>query len=418
MASSGVDEASPARGECGSRISEDPAVKGATGRRPTVLHLITGLETGGAELMLSRLIPGLEARGVSSLVVSMTRVGAVGQELQRRGVAVEALGLARGRPDPRGLWRLQRLVNAVRPAVVQTWMYHADLLGALVRMAGARFTLAWNLRASHLEMSEYPLLSRLTRRACVALSRVPALVLANSTAGRDYHEALGYRPRRWEVLPNGIDTNRFRPDATSRGQARQELGLPGDEPPVLVGFVARVDPMKGHRVFLEAFEELVRRQQNVHALFLGEGARAETPVFARWLELKPSLGSRVHFLGRRDDVERWLPAVDVFCQASLGEGFPNAVAEAMAAGLPVVATDVGDTRVVTDALALLVPPGQGRPLADALERMVASPAHERRARGTSGRTRIVQHFSLEDVAARYAALYEQLASESADRVAG
>lgn len=363
--------------------------------------------------MLSRLIPNLETRGVSNLVVSMTRVGVVGQDLQRRGVAVEALGLARGRPDPRGVWRLRRLISAVQPAVVQTWMYHADLLGALVRMAGVRFTLAWNLRASHLEMSEYPLLSRLTRRGCVALSRVPALVLANSTAGRDYHEALGYRPRRWLVLPNGIDTNRFRPDASIRDQARRELGLSGDELPLLVGFVARVDPMKGHGVFLQAFEDLVRRHPHVHALFLGEGALAETPVFAHWLESRPSLRSRVHFLGRRDDVERWMAALDVFCQASLGEGFPNAIAEAMAAGVPVVATDVGDTRVVTDDLALLVPPRQDRPLTEALEQMIASPAHERRARGISGRKRIVQHYSIEDVSARYAALYEQLVSESA-----
>lgn len=381
--------------------------------RLSVLHLITGLDTGGAELMLARLAPRLEGRGISNHIVSMTNLGSIGSRLREQGLSVDALGLTRGRPNPVGLCRLGRIVRAVRPQIVQTWMYHADLLGTLLRMTGPRFTLAWNLRASHLEMSAYPLLSRLARRACVVLSRVPSVVLANSLAGRDYHAALGYRPRRWVVLPNGIDTNRFRPDATSRRESRRQLGLPAGGPPLLIGFVARVDVMKGHRVFLNAFEDLAKRQPHVHVLFLGEGAVPETPLFSAWLASRPGLRSRVHLLGCRGDVEAWLPALDFACQASLGEGFPNAVAEAMASGVPVVATDVGDTREITGGLAFLVPPGEVSPLAVALEQMATASEEERRARGRAGRMRIEQHYSLEDVVERYAAAYRELALDRA-----
>ena len=260
-------------------------------------------------------------------------------------------------------------------------------------LAGRRRTtlLAWNIRCSSLDFSRYSRLLRLVVRACAALSSTPDLVIANSAAGMESHRALGYRPVRSEIVPNGIEVDRYKPDAAARADVRLELGIANDA--VVLAHVARIDPMKDHVGFLRAMALL----PDVQALLVGAGTEA--------LAAAPN----VHQLGRRADVPRLLAAADIVVSSSaFGEGFSNVIAEGMACGLPPVATDVGDARIIIGDTGLVVPPGRPEALADAIRTIIAEPPAQRRARGEQARARIVESYSLERVQQRFADLYANL----------
>lgn len=356
------------------------------------MHVITGLDVGGAEGQLGQLLLAGGRFAEGTMVVALTSGGAWADRLRAAGVPVAQLGMARGRIGGAGLAALVRLIRVERPAVVQSWMYHANLVAAVALfLAGRRRTtrLLWGLRATDMELDRYGRSLRVAVRFGAWLARVPDAIAVNAQAAVAAHERLGYRPRRWVVVPNGIDTERFKPDAAARVALRAELGIPADAP-VLV-HVARVDPMKDHPTFLAAFDRL----PGVHALMVGLGTEALPPR------------DRLHRLGRRDDVARVLAAADVFVSSSaFGEGFSNAMAEAMAAGLVPVATDVGDARAIVGDAGTIVPPRDPKALADAVGRVLALPAHERVERGQAARARVVREFTIARSAAAFVALQD------------
>src|SRR5580700_3196694 len=176
----------------------------------TILHLITGLEVGGAERMLAHIASCSDRHRFRSVVVSMTGPGRMGPLIEAEGITVRSLGLRRGAPDPRGILRLLRTLREFRPDILQTWLYHADLLGVIAKQLGPTTRLVWNGRCTEMEGT-----AGLTRLLAWC-SAIPDAVIVNSHAGQRYHETLGYRPLCWALIPNGFDTQRFRPDAAAR----------------------------------------------------------------------------------------------------------------------------------------------------------------------------------------------------------
>ncbi|MEX2010159.1 MAG: glycosyltransferase [Dongiaceae bacterium] len=362
----------------------------AIGRKLRVLHVITGLDAGGAEGMLSALLTGRHAPDLEQAVVSLTPGGCHAERLCAAGVAVTELAMRRARPSPGELLGLARRIRAWRPDVVQGWMYHADLAAlAALALSGRRpaTRLVWGLRCSDLDLGRYGPSLRLTVRACAALSGRPDAVVANSQAGLAAHLRIGYRPRRADVIHNGIDTGVFAPDPAARAAVRRTLGIDPAAP--LVAHVARVDPMKDHAGFLAALAGL----PGVQALAIGVGTD----------RLPPAAG--LHRLGRRDDVSRLLTAADlVISSSAFGEGFSNALAEGMAAGLPAAATDVGDARLIVGDTGVVVPPGEPAALAAAIGALLGEDPVKRRARAEGARARIVENFPLARAARRFAEL--------------
>lgn len=364
-----------------------------------MLHVITGLGTGGAEGMLARLLSAPSQ--FRPVVVSMTGDGTLGEVLRAQGIELIDLGMRRGFPTPGALWRLTRLIRRVRPAVVQTWLYHADLLGLVATRLVSSCPVVWNLRCSDMDLSQYGWLTRLVLRILVRLSRWPAAVIANSEAGKAFHASLGYHPRVWQVLPNGIDVRRFRPDPDARRQWRERLGIADDA--VVIGMAARRDPMKDHEAVLRAAALL---DGGPVFLLAGTGVDADDTVLSA---LALQSGKTVHLVGRCNDMPGFMATLDVAVLASkFGEGFPNVIAEAMAAGVPVVATDVGDAALIVGDAGQVVSPGDVDGLAVAMAALVSDPVRRRRL-GAMARDRIVEHFELSAVAARYDALWAQLA---------
>lgn len=373
-----------------------------------VMHVITGLNTGGAELMLARLLAHSNADRVASSVVSLTDIGPSGRAMAERGIPVRSLGMARGVPDPRALASLTRVMRRERPDVVQTWLYHADLLGGVAAKLAGGIPVAWGIHLGNLAPELNKRSTLLTARACARVSGwAPRAIVCCAESARESHVAYGYRPERMVVIPNGFDLDRFRPDAAARGDVRRALGI-GDDA-VLIGLVARFDPQKDHGTFVHAAGLVAALRPEVRFVLCGGDVTPGNPTLAAWIDAA-GIRDRCHLLGRRDDMARIQASLDIACSSSLGEAFPLAVGEAMAAGAPCVVTDVGDSAALVGDTGWVVAPGDAAALAAAIVDAVGTGADGRAARGRAARARIAERFGLARCVGGYEALYERLAA--------
>ena len=362
-----------------------------------IMHIITGLGRGGAERQLTALVRGSDPAAVSHSVVSLMDEGVYGAPLREAGAQVHCLKMDRHRPSLASLWTLAGMMRAYAPDVVQTWLYHADLAGVLAGGLAGRPPVLWSLRCSdmRLEGRTRPLV-----RGLALLSRFPAAVVANSAAGIAAHHNLGYRPRRWRLIANGIDTGTFRPDPVARDRMRAAWGVAPAVP--LVGCIARHDPMKNYAGLLAAFAAIPGPAKLVVA---GAGTEPGCPVFDAELAASGLDPTRLVRLGERGDVADVLAALDLFVLGSaFGEGFPNAVAEAMACGIPVVATDTGDCRAIIGACGRVVPPGQTAALTRAMTELLATGLV---ALGEQARQRVAANWSVAAMVEAYHSLYSE-----------
>jgi glycosyltransferase involved in cell wall biosynthesis len=369
----------------------------------SILHLITDLEVGGAEMMLAKLLQRMDPSRFQNAVVSLTAGGRLAKQIEAGGTPVHSLDMERARIDFRALPKILKLLKQIQPTVLQTWLYHADLLGTLASLGGGRSPLVWNLRCSDMDLAQYPLTTRLTLKLLAFCSRIPRVIIVNSQAGQRIHQAIGYQAKRWELIPNGFDLDEFHPDHEAYVMWRDKLGLP--RATTLIGMVARMDPMKDHGTFLEAARRVVDACDNVAFLLAGKGVEA----LGSCVE-KLGLTGKVHLLGFREDVATIMPALDIFTLTSaFGEGFPNAVGEAMACGVPCVVTDVGDAAFVVGATGRVVPPRNSDLLAQGWLELVKMGREKRVEMATASRERIRAQFNIISVVKRYEQCYEELA---------
>lgn len=367
-----------------------------------VLNLITTLGAGGAETMLFRLLTRLDRSVFEPVVVSLADSDITGRLLEEAGIAVHTAGLRRGIPHPRVLARVSALIARLRPDVIQTWMYHADLLGGIAG-AAAGIPVVWNVRHGEPEAGGTRWTTRWVARACAVLSgRVPHRIVCCSEAARTAHERIGYRADRIVVIPNGFDPSEFRPDAAARAAIRSELGIGDDE--VVIGSVARDDPAKDHATLLAAARLFTASGGRAHFVLCGAGVTADNPRLAAMVRAVGAAG-RVHLLGQRRDVTRVMAAMDILTSSSRIEGFPNVVGEAMACGIPCVVTDVGDSAYLVGETGVVVPPRDPGALAGAWTSLLRRGTDSRAALGRAARERVSRMFSIESVVERYTELW-------------
>jgi glycosyltransferase involved in cell wall biosynthesis len=377
-----------------------------SGRPLTVVHVITGLGVGGAESQLAALVRASDRARIVHHVISLTDLGPVGEELAATGARVDVVGMRVTRPDPRDVIRLRALLGRSGADVVQTWLYHSDLVGGLVaRSLG--LPVVWNVRMTWMdEVATKPSTIKVAR-LCARLSRrVPHQIVFNSEAGLATHEAHGYFTGRALVLENAVELARFIAAPDAANGLRRELGIAEDA--FVVGHVARFDPQKGHAILLRALPAILERHPTVHLVMVGEGCSVDDDRIATMVA-SSGAPERVHLLGPRSDIATVTAGFDVAVSASTyGESFPNAVVEALACEVPVVTTDVGAARELVARDGRVVPPGSATALAAAVGDILALSKQERRDLGRSGRSRFTGN-DVEHMAARYAALYESVA---------
>jgi glycosyltransferase involved in cell wall biosynthesis len=328
-----------------------------------VAFLIRALTAGGAERQLALLARGLAARGHEVSVLVFYGGSALESDLERSTVRIVNLR-KNGRWDVVAFAR--RLIAALdqsRAQVLYSFWPTANILAALVRPAARSIPLAWGIRASDMQSHRYDWLGRLIAALEARLSRAAQMFVCNSRAGARVAAKQGFDVSRIRVIRNGVDTSRFRRDEAARLRLREEWGVTSAAR--LIGFVGRIDPMKGHRVFLQAAARVHEREPRTTFVIAG-GTREQTAQLRDQAEAL-GVGQAVRWSESRSDMPAFYSALDVLCSASLyGEGTSNVIAEAMSCGCPCVATDVGDSAELIGDLGRVVPPGNPVLLAEAL----------------------------------------------------
>jgi glycosyltransferase involved in cell wall biosynthesis len=392
--------------------SEPVALKKSTASDPPPLritHVISGLEVGGAELTLLKLVRGMDRGRFRSRVISLTTPGALAPAMEAAGAPVRALGLRRRAPSPLALLRLVRWLREERPDVVQTWLPHADLLGGLAARMAGNLPVVWNLRSTNLRPGEVRRTTAWIQRLLAYGSGIlPRRIVACSAAARSYHERLGYAAGKMVEIPNGFDTAAFRADPEARAHVRAAWGLRPDD--VAACLVGRLHAQKAQGSFVRAISLLAPRYPQLRAVMIGEGLSPAQPQVADWVRAS-GCADRFRLLGHREDVARLLPGADLLVSAAASEGFPNVVAEAMACGLPCVVTDVGDSARIVGDTGVVVPPRDSAALAAAMAKLIDRGAGQRQELGRAARQRIEAEFSLATMIERYEQLYEGVRSD-------
>ena len=368
--------------------------------------IITNLATGGAETMLLKLLQEIDCSRLKPTVFSLIGLGEIGPRIQALGIPVHTLGISRNAPNPIKVLRLTWFLRQLKPDVVHTWMYHADLLGGLAaRMAGCDRVI-WGIHHSNLSNTVNKRSTLWVIKACALLSRyVPAQILSCSQRAKEIHAAFGYATKKIQVIPNGFDLNRFIPDATSRISLRAELGLAADT--ALVGLIARFDSQKNHFGFIEAAAKVHAESPNVHFVLAGTHVDATNTALHAAISAK-GMQSHMHLLGRRDDVPRLMAALDVLASSSHGEAFPNVLGEAMACGVPCVVTDVGDSAEIVGDTGRVVSQGDMAGLARELIQVLRLAPETKMALGMQARRRVACYYEIGHVARQYEAFYRKM----------
>ena len=374
-----------------------------------IVFITTSLSVGGAELMLLKLLQKINRSRFDPLVISLRTKDEVGLCIEELGIPVFALNIKPSLPSPLQVLALVKYLRCLEPDLVQTWMYHADLLGGLAaRLAGCH-RVVWGVRNSNLDAKQTKHSTIMIVKLCAALSSwLPEKILSCSKRAAEVHTAVGYALEKIHVIPNGFDLTRFQPDIAARKSLRLELGLLPDTQ--LVGFMARFDPQKNHFGFLEAAARIRQNIPGIH--FILAGVQIERSN-SRLLEAIRAAGVSecMHLLGRRDDMPRLMAALDVLASpSSFGEAFPNVLGEAMACGVPCVVTDVGDSALIVGETGRVVAVGDMVGLANAVCDFLLRPEAENVAIASAARERVAKLFDIQAVVGQYESFYEALLS--------
>lgn len=305
-----------------------------------IVHVIIGLNVGGAELMLKRLVLHSQAKGgFKHEVVSLTDLGVIGQQLEGQGVPVYALGMTSVLSLPIVYFRLKKLLRKIQPDVVQTWMYHADFIGGLAAKSIGIKKIIWGIRTTDVSAGRSKATVAL-RKICAWLSySVPTKIVCAAEASRIVHEMVGYDPAKMIVIPNGFELNKLQATELDRTALRKKLMISDDE--IVIGSVGRFNQIKNQKLFVDVAALLAKTNPKLKFMLVGRDNTADNKELMGWIE-SYNLSDKFFLLGQRSDVPVCLKAMDIFCLHSKTEGFPNALAEAMAANLACVSVDVGD----------------------------------------------------------------------------
>lgn len=374
-----------------------------------IVHIITGLSGGGAERTMINVARGLGPARFQSQVISLSRDHTLVPALHAAGIPVTTLD---ARPiltlgfGP--LLRIAHFLRREKPDIVQTWLFDADLAGGIAAWITG-IPVIWNIRASLSDSGWRPLASsvrlRVVARLCAAISGIVPRNIVSCSRANVSRSLRHYQQEKIRVIGNGADVEVFKPDPIARAEVRKELGV-GEGMP-LIGMVARFHPVKDFETFFAAARRVIDTHPESCFLLCGQGMERENVALTRMIR-SHGLEDSVLRLGFRDDVARVFAALDVYVLSSKSEAFPNVLLEAMAAGVPCVATDVGESSFITGDAGRIVPPGDPAALAAAVRELIDLPLPEMEALRVQARSRVVREFTLASTIARYAELYEEV----------
>lgn len=363
-----------------------------------ILHIITGLNNGGAEAVLYRLTTADKEN--THQVISMMDGGIYEKLLTRAGVPVHTLEMPRGWITFKGIIKLYQLIRFIRPDVVQTWMYHANLIGGVVaRLVGIR-ALVWGIHGPY-DSRLTTVKTKIVIFGCAYLSGwLSKAIVSCSAYSANVHKKIGYCVKKFIVIPNGYPIDCLNPDKTARYELLAELNLQSKA--VVIGMVARFDPYKDHENLFKALSAIIHTGREINCILAGLEMEITNKPLRSLIE-KYGIQKEVKLIGPRDDVPKIMASLDLHVLSSAAESFPNVLAEAMTCGTPCVTTDVGDAALIVGNTGWVVPPSNPDALANAIQEAMDEMEDMAKwnARKEACRLRIVENYSLERMVESY-----------------
>jgi glycosyltransferase involved in cell wall biosynthesis len=370
-----------------------------------IIFIITGLDTGGAERMLLKLLQNLNRNVYTPSVISLSSRGDIGLQIEKLGINVLTLGMSPSKFEIRKFFLLVKYIRSIKPSLVHTWMYHADLLGGIAAKISRVQHIIWSIRQSNLSSTLNSKTTLKIVKLCAWLSFwIPEKILCNSNVARSKHEAIGYSSRKMLVIPNGFNLSEFSKSAFNGLALRNKLGVANDAP--LVGLVARFDSQKNHFGFIQAAKIIHNNKPDVHFLLVGSGIDKENITLYKWI-IDNKLEQVIHLLGKRDDIPHLMSIMNLLISSSDGESFPNVIGEAMACSVPCVVTDVGDCAEIVGNTGCVVDAGDMEHLAQSVLNLLELSEIEINKLGEMARKRVEVYYEISAIVSRYQNMYLQ-----------
>lgn len=375
-----------------------------------VCHVITGLGDGGAEAVLFRLCT--HSSRVENVVISLMGDGKYGKLLRERGISVYCLDLPKGKIRLGSIIQLYILFRNIKPDLVQTWMYHADLIGGVVaKLSGIR-AVVWGVHNTLLKKERQFFATRIVATICSYLSSwVPARIVYCANRSAEFHQLLGYSKEKTIVIPNGYDLVLFNKNTDARHRFRNELAVHSGA--FLLGMVARVDPQKDHINLFRSLQILKLENLDFRCVLAGSSISWNNLNLVDQIR-SFGIEDRIILVGQRADIPQVMNGLDLHVLSSKSEAFPNVVAEAMACGVPCVATDVGDASKILGETGWVVRPSDPVALSSAIKLAInewAGKKTEWKIRQEEARNIIKENYSVERMFSSYESVWLETINE-------
>ncbi len=369
-----------------------------------VVHIITCLDVGGAETMLTRLLLSTANPGENQFVISLKDIGPLGLQLQQHGVSVYSMNMGASVSGFLALFRLVFLLRRIKPDIVQTWMYHADLLGGFAAILAGCRRIVWGIRGTFTPIGR-PWTHRIMQLCAMLSGFIPSKILCVAESSRQSHIAYGYAAKKMHVIGNGLDLATFDRRLQDKTDLRQIGGWSAET--ILIGCVGRYHPDKGQDLFVQAAAHLLTQYPACRFVMIGRDCDSANQQLKGLID-QAGLTDSVLLLGERADIPSCLAGLDLFCLPSRTEGFPNVLAEAMAASLPAVATNVGDVKRLVADTVLVVEPNDSQTLSNAMRQLLDMSVEQRQQSACNGRLRVERYCSIQAVRRQYDEFYQEL----------
>ncbi len=369
--------------------------------------LIRSLNTGGTETQVANLARGLHDKGVDFRIIVFYPGGTIEKELIFNGIQINHLN-KKGRWDLIGWFsRFLRLLHQYRPDVVYSFLTEANLSALAAKLFLPKIHVVWSIRAatSDSEIRKGDLFVSVAFQLAKVLSRFPSKIIANSYDGMRFHAKCGFYSNKMMVIPNGIDIKLFRQAPESGRRLREDLEIPLNVP--LIGIVARLDPIKNHKMFLESAALLVKKNENVRFLIVGDGELKYRQVLEKTAgDLE--LSQRVTWLPNAKNMVGIYNALTITTLCSFSEAFPNVIAESMACGTLCVVTDMGDTKQILQNTGQIIGSFYPEDLVRGWEKLLCVSIKELGEQKDIARTHICESYSNEIMVKKTLDLCEKL----------
>jgi glycosyltransferase involved in cell wall biosynthesis len=372
-----------------------------------VLFVITDLNFGGAEIMLRNLLTHMDSNAFEYEVVSLQNTGPIGEQIQEMGIQVHALNMNPQKPQLKSIFQLAKIIRKFHPDVINTWMYHADLMGSIAALFSGSLPVIWGIHHTVGDQEELKFSTRQIIRINRWLSHfLPQRIICCAEATRRTHSDIGFSDSKMLVITNGYDLTKFHPDEAAYSAFRYAYDLPPQAR--LVGLFARYHPMKDHSTFIQAAGMIHKQIPDIVFLLAGSEIDGSNTALNAQID-SAGIRQNVLLLGIRKDIPALLSALDVYVSSSSrGEAFPMIIGEAMACGVPCVVTDVGDSCAIVGKTGQVVQPSQPEALAAAVLDMLMLSEEERHSLGNAARARVAAEYNLTSISQQYMQLFRDV----------